>query len=132
MLRRLIGFNLLSAIVLGIVGFFVGHWIGGQIAVGKDYLIGTDQNDVAVFMGFFVGSIGWLAGVGFLNYPIARLLGWPGGKYVYDEGTYVATRWPVGRYVVTPPSVPGASRLRRRMLANVPRVITRSFPRRAP
>ena len=33
---------------------------------------------------------------------------------------------------VTPPSVPGTSRLRMRMLANVPRVITRSLPRRAP
>ena len=69
MLRRLIGFNLLSAIVLGIVGFFLGHWIGGQIAVGKDYLIGTDQNDVAVFMGFFVGSI-----VTFLGERIAPFL----------------------------------------------------------
>src|SRR5438270_9770150 len=77
MLRRLIGFNLLTAIVLGIVGFFVGHWIGGQIAVGHDYLLGTDQNDVAVFMGFLVGTIGWLAGLGFFNYPLGRLIGRP-------------------------------------------------------
>ncbi len=38
----------------------------------------------------------------------------------------------VGRWVVTEPSVPGAIWLRSRMLAKVPRVITRSLPRREP
>jgi hypothetical protein len=33
---------------------------------------------------------------------------------------------------VTPPSVPGASWLRRRMFANVPRIITSWLPRREP
>jgi hypothetical protein len=33
---------------------------------------------------------------------------------------------------VTPPSVPGASWLRRRMFANVPRTITSWLPRREP
>ena len=41
-------------------------------------------------------------------------------------------RSPVGRNSVTPPSVPGARWFRRRMLAKVPRVMTRSFPRREP
>ena len=39
---------------------------------------------------------------------------------------------PSGRCTVTPPSVPGASWLRSRMLANVPRIITSWFPRREP
>jgi cytochrome c oxidase subunit I len=63
--------------VLGIGGFFLGNWIGDQIAAGKDYLIGSDQNDVAIFVGFLFGSLGWLAGLGFFNYPIARMLGRP-------------------------------------------------------
>src|SRR6266568_4508776 len=96
--QGVIGFNLLTAILLGIGGFFLGAWIGGQIAVGHDYLLGTDQNDVGLFMGYLFGTLGWLAGLGFFNYPLARLLGWPAGQYVYEEGTYVATRWPVGRY----------------------------------
>src|SRR5436309_16068470 len=75
--RGLIGFNLLTAIGLGIGGFCLGAWIGGKMAVGHDYLIGTDQNDVGVFMGFLFGSIGWLAGLGFFNYPLARLAGRP-------------------------------------------------------
>jgi cytochrome c oxidase subunit 1 len=75
--RRIIGFNLLWAIVLGIAGFFLGAWIGREIADSKDYLVGTDQNDVAVFMGFLLATIGWLAGLGFFNYPLSRLAGRP-------------------------------------------------------
>src|SRR5438128_2843228 len=75
--RRLIGFNLFTAIALGIGGFFLGAWIGGQIAAGKDYLLATDQNDVGVFLGFLFATIGWLGGLGFFNYPVRRLLGRP-------------------------------------------------------
>src|SRR5438093_2322350 len=75
--RGVIGFNLLSGLVLGIAGFFLGAWIGGKIAVGHDYLVGTNQNDVAMFMGYLFGTIGWLAGLGFLNYPLARMAGRP-------------------------------------------------------
>jgi cytochrome c oxidase subunit I len=72
-----IGFNLLTGLLLGIGGFFLGAWIGGQIAVGHDYLLGTNQNDVGLFMGYLFGTIGWLAGLGFLNYPLARIAGRP-------------------------------------------------------
>ena len=41
-------------------------------------------------------------------------------------------RSPLGRWVVTPPSTPGTSWFFSRMLANVPRTMTRSLPRRAP
>jgi cytochrome c oxidase subunit 1 len=75
--RGFFGFNLFTAIVLGIGGFFLGAYIGGQIAAGKDYLIGTDQNDVGVVLGFLFATIGWLAGLGFFNYPIGRMLGRP-------------------------------------------------------
>src|SRR3984893_5816708 len=76
-LPRFVGFNLLSALALGIGGFFFGAFIGDQIAAGKPYLIGTDQNDVAGFVGFLFGSLGWLAGLGFFNYPVLRMLGRP-------------------------------------------------------
>jgi cytochrome c oxidase subunit I len=76
-LPRLIGFNVFTAVVLGIGGFFLGTWIGDQIAAGKAYLIGSDQNDLAIFVGFLFASLGWLAGLGFFNYPGLRLLGRP-------------------------------------------------------
>jgi len=72
-----IGFNLFTAIALGVGGFFLGAYIGGQIAAGKDYLIATDQNDVGVFLGFLFATIGWLGGLGFFNYPVKRMLGRP-------------------------------------------------------
>ena len=87
--RGLLGFNLLTAIVLGVGGFFFGAWIGGKMAVGHDYLIGTDQNDVGIFMGFLFGTIGWLAGLGFFNYPFARLAGRPPLDWSSEDEMYV-------------------------------------------
>jgi cytochrome c oxidase subunit I len=87
--RGLLGFNLLTAIVLGVGGFFFGAWIGGKMAVGHDYLIGTDQNDVGIFTGFLFGTIGWLAGLGFFNYPLARLAGRPPLDWSSEDEMYV-------------------------------------------
>jgi len=78
--RRLpgpLGLNLLTAAVLGLIGFFVGTWIGGRLAIGHHYLVATDQNDVGIFLGFLGATIGWLGGLGFFNYPVSRLLGRP-------------------------------------------------------
>ncbi len=60
--RRLIGFNMLTGLLLGIGGWFLGAWIGGQMAVGHPYLQGTDQNDVGIYMGYLFGVIGWMDG----------------------------------------------------------------------
>jgi cytochrome c oxidase subunit 1 len=75
--RGLIGFNMLTGLALGIGGWFLGAWIGGQMAVGHDYLQGTDQNDVGIYMGYIFALVGWLVGLGFANYPLARLRGRP-------------------------------------------------------
>src|SRR5947209_17091241 len=69
--RGLIGFNMMTALALGAGGWFLGAWIGGQMAVGKDYLLATDQNDVGILMGYLFGLIGWLGGLGFFNYPVS-------------------------------------------------------------
>src|SRR5437879_2617952 len=68
---------MLTGLALGIGGWFLGAWIGGQMAVGHPYLQGTDQNDVGIYMGYLFAVIGWLVGLGFANYPIGRLLGRP-------------------------------------------------------
>jgi cytochrome c oxidase subunit 1 len=76
--RRLIGFNLLSAVVLGVVGFYVGWWLGHQITGPSiAYYANTNQNDVALFVAYLVGVIGFLIGLGFANYPVQRMLGKP-------------------------------------------------------
>jgi cytochrome c oxidase subunit 1 len=75
--RRLVGFNALSALVLGVGFYFLGHWVGTRITVGMDSQLGTDQNDLAIFMGFFFSLLGWLIGLGFINYPLSRMAGRP-------------------------------------------------------
>jgi cytochrome c oxidase subunit 1 len=77
-LRRLIGFNLLTGVVLGVVGFYVGWWLG-HLVKGPSiaYFDDTGQNDIALFVGYFTGVVGFLIGLGFANYPLQRMLGKP-------------------------------------------------------
>ena len=75
---RLFRFNLLTAVVLGIAGYFLGWWLGHQItSPSTEYFSDTGQNDIALFIAYLVGVIGFLAGLGFLNYPLQRMLGHP-------------------------------------------------------
>src|SRR2546421_3964790 len=78
MWRRLLGFNLLTGILLAIGGYALGHWIGGLIhAKSLDAYGDTGQNDISVLLGYLFGVIGFLVGLGFANYPVRRLLGHP-------------------------------------------------------
>jgi len=76
--RRVVGYNLLTGLVLGVVGYYVGWWIGHHIhATSIGYFADTNQNDIAVFLGYFLSVVGFLAGLGFLSYPWARVRGYP-------------------------------------------------------
>jgi cytochrome c oxidase subunit 1 len=76
--RRLIGFNLLTGLVLGVVGWYAG-WFGAHAIAGPsiDYFGDIDYNELSVFMAYIGGVVGFLVGLGFMNYPIARLRGYP-------------------------------------------------------
>jgi cytochrome c oxidase subunit 1 len=76
--RRLVGFNLLTGCILGVVGWYAG-WYAAHLIVGPsiDYFADVDYNELSIFMGYIGGVIGFLAGLGFLNYPIARMRGLP-------------------------------------------------------
>ena len=76
--RRLIGFNLLSAIILAAVGFYVGWFVGNEI-YGPSFVFqtATDENDVALFLAYAFSVVGFLVGLGFANYPVSRMLGRP-------------------------------------------------------
>jgi cytochrome c oxidase subunit I len=74
--RQLGPFNMFTGIVLGIGGYFLGALvIGATISKGIEAQIGTDQNDLEFVMGMLFGLLGFLIGMGFLNYPLARLRG---------------------------------------------------------
>jgi cytochrome c oxidase subunit 1 len=90
--RRLIGFNVLTGIVLGIVGFYFGWWLGHQIhASGLAYFADTNQNDLALMFGYLFFTIGFLVGLGFAKYPISRMLGKERSHTENEEGG-------IGRY----------------------------------
>jgi cytochrome c oxidase subunit 1 len=69
------GFNLLTALLGAAIGFVFGALLGGVIGNRYDFIAGADQNDIGAFLAYFFAVIGWLAGLGFLNYPIARMFG---------------------------------------------------------
>jgi cytochrome c oxidase subunit 1 len=78
--RRLVGFNLLTAVILGIVGWLIGDFLGNHVIHAYSieyYSQEAGQNDVAILLGYLFGVIGFLIGLGFLNYPVRRMLGHP-------------------------------------------------------
>jgi cytochrome c oxidase subunit 1 len=78
--RRLIGFNLLTAIIGAAIGYVIGHnVIGPAIHAPSVEYFGEEagQNDIAVLLGYLFATIGFLIGMGFANYPIRRLMGHP-------------------------------------------------------
>ena len=84
--RGLLGFNLLTAVLLGIAGYYLGWFIGHQID-GKSFAFqsATDENDVALLLAYFFGVLGFLIGLGFANYPLSRLLGRPASLREKEE-----------------------------------------------
>ena len=86
-LRGLIGFNVITGILLGIVGFYFGWWLGHQIHfTNYAYVADTGQNDIALFLAYLFFVVGFLAGLGFLRYPLARMIGREPSHHENEEG----------------------------------------------
>jgi cytochrome c oxidase subunit 1 len=74
--RRLIGFNLITGLLLGVAGFYIGWWIGHRIhSASVSFPSSTGQNDIALMLGYLGFVIGYMSGVGFARYPLSRLTG---------------------------------------------------------
>jgi cytochrome c oxidase subunit I len=64
-----------TAAIGAVLGYLLGHYLGNVIAASYANVVGGEQNDVAIVLGLSIGSLGWLAGIGALNYPLAKLIG---------------------------------------------------------
>jgi cytochrome c oxidase subunit I len=62
--------NLLVAVILAVPGYLAGRWLGDSFQL-------KDDLNTGVLLGYTLASIGFLVGLGFLNYPLSRLLGRP-------------------------------------------------------
>ncbi len=67
--------SVLTAVAGGIIGYLVGHWLGNMIASNYTNIQGSGQNDVAISLALAFMVLGWLAGVGALNYPLVKMVG---------------------------------------------------------
>jgi cytochrome c oxidase subunit I len=85
-------FNLLWGLVGLVVGYAIGLWIGHRMGSRFDWTADIDYNDIAILLGYTLGTIGYLAGLGILNHPIGRLFGRSGSDLAKG-----ATGW--SRYV---------------------------------
>jgi cytochrome c oxidase subunit I len=75
----LLTFNVVWGIVGAVVGYAIGLAIGHRMGSRFDWVAAIDYNDIAILLGYVLGTFGYLAGLGILNHPIARLFGRSGG-----------------------------------------------------
>ncbi|MGH8981877.1 MAG: cytochrome c oxidase subunit I [Acidimicrobiales bacterium] len=64
-----------TALVLAIGGYALGHFFGNLIASGYGTIGTSTENNPAIVLGLVLAILGWLLGVGALNYPIAKMFG---------------------------------------------------------
>ena len=64
-----------TALIGMIAGYAFGHWLGNFLSTGRAYIGTAAESDIAIVLALFFGVVGWLAGIGALNYPLAKLVG---------------------------------------------------------
>ena len=64
-----------TAIVGGFLGYILGHWLGNVIGSAYPYIANSGQNSIADLMALMFMVLGWLLGIGALNYPILKMTG---------------------------------------------------------
>src|ERR1039457_4136151 len=72
---RWLGPHLGRALVGAVAGYALGHFLGNSIASGYINVQGNGQNDVATVLALSIGVVGWVAGAGMLDYPVAKMFG---------------------------------------------------------
>jgi cytochrome c oxidase subunit I len=58
-----------------VAGYFFGHWLGDAIGGGWQQVATSDQNNLAMMLGYTFLVVGWLAGLGVFNDVFRGMIG---------------------------------------------------------
>src|SRR5665213_2887693 len=64
-----------TAIIGGFLGYILGHWFGNYLGSAYPYIANSGQNSLAVLLALLFMVVGWLLGIGALNYPLLKIVG---------------------------------------------------------
>ena len=66
-----------TALVGAVLGYVVGHWLGNFLSYDYARNALSDMNDFPIVLGYVLGTVGWLAGLGVFNDLFRQILGKP-------------------------------------------------------
>jgi cytochrome c oxidase subunit 1 len=66
-----------TGLIGAVLGYLVGHWLGNFLADGYVHVTNSGQNDMAIVLGYLLGTVGWLAGLGVFNDLFRMMAGRP-------------------------------------------------------
>ena len=74
-----------TGIVGAVVGYLVGHWLGNFLAGGYTQVVNSGENNLAIVLGYALGTVGWLAGLGIFNDLFRQMAGKLPREITVDE-----------------------------------------------
>jgi cytochrome c oxidase subunit 1 len=66
-----------TALIGAVIGYLLGHLIGNVIASGYQQVGTSDDSDIPIVMGYLLGVLGWLIGLGVFNDTFQQMRGRP-------------------------------------------------------
>ena len=66
-----------TALLGAVIGYIFGHWLGNFIGSQYQQVGTSDDNDMAIVLGFAFLTLGWLIGLGVFNDLVRQMLGRP-------------------------------------------------------
>ncbi len=66
-----------TAIIGAVIGYVLGHLLGNFLGSGYQQVAGSDDNDMAIVIGYLFLILGWLIGLGVFNNLVRQMLGRP-------------------------------------------------------
>jgi cytochrome c oxidase subunit I len=66
-----------TGIIGGVIGYLLGHLLGNLIASGYTQVKNSGMNNYAIVLGYVLGTLGWLIGLGVFNDLLRQMAGRP-------------------------------------------------------